>query len=69
IKKGGDKVKGCVLASDAFFPFRDSIDAAAKAGITAIIEPGGSIRDNEVIQASDEHELVLIFTGFRCFKH
>ena len=69
IKKGGDKVKGCVLASDAFFPFRDSIDAAAKAGITAIIEPGGSIRDEEVIKAADEVGLVLIFTGFRCFKH
>ncbi|MBD3226587.1 MAG: bifunctional phosphoribosylaminoimidazolecarboxamide formyltransferase/IMP cyclohydrolase [Candidatus Lokiarchaeota archaeon] len=69
IKKGADKVPGCVLASDAFFPFRDSIDAAAKAGITAIIEPGGSIRDKEVIEAADEHDLVLLFTGIRCFKH
>ena len=69
IKKGGNNVKGCVLASDAFFPFRDSIDIAAKAGITAIIEPGGSIRDEEVIEAANEHNLPLIFTGFRCFKH
>mgnify|MGYP000241630113 CR=1 FL=1 len=69
IMKGGDKVKGSVLASDAFFPFRDSIDAAAKAGITAIIEPGGSIRDKEVIQAANENNIVLIFTGIRCFKH
>ncbi|MHA1270250.1 MAG: bifunctional phosphoribosylaminoimidazolecarboxamide formyltransferase/IMP cyclohydrolase [Candidatus Helarchaeota archaeon] len=69
IKKGGNKVEGCVLASDAFFPFRDSIDTAASAGITAIVEPGGSIRDQEVINAADEHGLVLIFTGFRCFKH
>jgi phosphoribosylaminoimidazolecarboxamide formyltransferase/IMP cyclohydrolase len=69
IKKGGEKVGGSVLASDAFFPFRDSIDAAAKAKITAIIEPGGSIRDQEVIDAADEHGLVLIFTGYRRFKH
>lgn len=69
IKKGGEKVEGSVLASDAFFPFRDSIDAAAKAKITAIIEPGGSIRDQEVIDAADEQGLVLIFTGYRRFKH
>ena len=69
IKKGGEKVEGSVLSSDAFFPFRDSIDAAAKAKITAIIEPGGSIRDQEVINAADEQGLVLIFTGYRRFKH
>jgi phosphoribosylaminoimidazolecarboxamide formyltransferase/IMP cyclohydrolase len=60
---------GCVLGSDAFFPFRDGVDMAAAAGITAIIEPGGSIRDDEVIQAADEHGMALLFTGMRHFKH
>ncbi len=60
---------GSVIASDAFFPFRDGIDEAAKHGITAIIEPGGSVRDEEVIAAADEHELAMIFTGVRHFKH
>ncbi len=67
--KAGEKSKGSVLASDAFFPFRDSIDAAAKAGVRAIIQPGGSVRDEEVIQAADEHGIVMIFTGMRHFKH
>jgi phosphoribosylaminoimidazolecarboxamide formyltransferase/IMP cyclohydrolase len=61
--------RGCVLASDAFFPFRDGIDMAAAAGITAIIQPGGSIRDEEVINAADEHGMAMIFTGVRHFKH
>ena len=61
--------KATVLASDAFFPFRDGIDEAAKAGITAIIQPGGSKRDEEVIQAADEHEMTMMFTGTRHFKH
>jgi phosphoribosylaminoimidazolecarboxamide formyltransferase/IMP cyclohydrolase len=60
---------GAVLASDAFFPFRDSIDEAARAGITAIIEPGGSVRDDEVVQAAEEHGISMIFTGLRHFKH
>ncbi len=60
---------GCVLGSDAFFPFRDGIDMAAEAGITAIIEPGGSIKDEEVIQAADEQGIAMIFTGIRHFKH
>jgi phosphoribosylaminoimidazolecarboxamide formyltransferase/IMP cyclohydrolase len=60
---------GCVLGSDAFFPFRDGVDMAAEAGITAIIEPGGSIRDEEVIQAADEHGMAVLFTGMRHFKH
>ena len=64
-----DKTKGAVLASDAFFPFRDTVDAAAKAGITAIIEPGGSIRDAETIAAANEHGIALVFTGVRHFKH
>jgi len=60
---------GCVLGSDAFFPFRDGIDMAAEAGITAVIEPGGSLKDDEVIQAADEHGMAMIFTGMRHFKH
>jgi phosphoribosylaminoimidazolecarboxamide formyltransferase/IMP cyclohydrolase len=62
-------VKGSVLASDAFFPFRDGIDEAAKHGITAIIQPGGSIKDPEVIAAADEHNVAMVFTGVRHFKH
>ena len=63
------KVKGSVMASDAFFPFRDGIDAAAKAGISSIIHPGGSMRDDEVIAAANEHGISMIFTGIRHFKH
>jgi len=62
-------VTGSVLASDAFFPFRDGIDEAAKHGITAIIQPGGSVRDAEAIAAADEHGLAMVFTGVRRFKH
>ncbi len=62
-------VKGAAMASDAFFPFRDGIDAAAQAGITAVIQPGGSIRDQEVIAAADEHDLAMILTGMRHFRH
>jgi phosphoribosylaminoimidazolecarboxamide formyltransferase/IMP cyclohydrolase len=62
-------VKGSVMASDAFFPFRDGIDAAAEHGISAIIQPGGSMRDDEVIQAADEHGLAMVFTGMRHFRH
>jgi phosphoribosylaminoimidazolecarboxamide formyltransferase/IMP cyclohydrolase len=57
------------MASDAFFPFRDSIDAAAEAGIRAIIQPGGSIRDEEVIAAADEHDIAMVFTAMRHFRH
>jgi phosphoribosylaminoimidazolecarboxamide formyltransferase/IMP cyclohydrolase len=60
---------GSVLASDAFFPFRDGLDEAAKHGITAVIQPGGSLRDAEVIAAADEHGLAMVFTGIRHFKH
>ncbi len=69
IKYGGDKVKGCCMASDAFFPFPDCVEAAAKAGITAIIQPGGSIRDEESIEACDKYGIAMIFTGIRHFKH
>ena len=62
-------VKGSVLASDAFFPFRDGLDEAAKHGITAVIQPGGSVRDAEVIAAADDHNLAMVFTGIRHFKH
>jgi phosphoribosylaminoimidazolecarboxamide formyltransferase/IMP cyclohydrolase len=62
-------VKGCVMASDAFFPFRDGLDAAAQAGITAVIQPGGSIRDQEVVKAADEHGIAMILTGMRHFRH
>mgnify|MGYP000226677366 CR=1 FL=1 len=63
------QVKGSVMASDAFFPFRDGIDAAAEHGITAVIQPGGSMRDEEVIQAANEHDLAMVFTGMRHFRH
>jgi phosphoribosylaminoimidazolecarboxamide formyltransferase/IMP cyclohydrolase len=62
-------VPGSAMASDAFFPFRDGIDAAAEAGITAIIQPGGSMRDNEVIAAADAHNIAMVFTGMRHFRH
>lgn len=66
---GESSLEGCAMASDAFFPFRDSIDEAASRGIKAIIQPGGSIRDEEVIAAADEHGIAMIFTGVRHFKH
>ena len=65
----GLEVKGSVMASDAFFPFRDGIDAAAEHGIAAIIQPGGSMRDEETIQAANEHGLAMVFTGMRHFRH
>jgi phosphoribosylaminoimidazolecarboxamide formyltransferase/IMP cyclohydrolase len=65
----GLKVAGSVMASDAFFPFRDGIDAAAEAGIKCVIQPGGSMRDDEVIAAADEHGMAMIFTGMRHFRH
>ncbi|MCL2677774.1 MAG: bifunctional phosphoribosylaminoimidazolecarboxamide formyltransferase/IMP cyclohydrolase, partial [Clostridiales bacterium] len=67
--QAGEKCQGAVMASDAFFPFRDTIDAAARAGITAVIQPGGSMKDAESIQAADEHGIALVFTGMRHFKH
>jgi len=63
------EVAGSVMASDAFFPFRDGIDAAAEAGIAAVIQPGGSIRDDEVIAAANEHGIAMVFTGMRHFRH
>ena len=63
------EVKGAVMASDAFFPFRDGLDQAAEVGITAVIQPGGSMRDDEVIAAADEHDIAMVFTGMRHFRH
>ncbi len=69
IKQAGDKAKGSVMASDALLPFRDSVDACAKAGIAAIIQTGGSVRDKEVIEAANQHGIPMIFTTYRHFKH
>ena len=65
----GLQVEGSVMASDAFFPFRDGIDAAAEAGISAVIQPGGSMRDQEVVDAANEHGMAMMFTGMRHFRH
>jgi phosphoribosylaminoimidazolecarboxamide formyltransferase / IMP cyclohydrolase len=73
VKFGAQKAQlsltGSVMASDAFFPFRDGIDEAARYGITAVIQPGGSVRDQEVIAAANEHNIAMVFTGIRHFKH
>jgi phosphoribosylaminoimidazolecarboxamide formyltransferase/IMP cyclohydrolase len=68
-KKALRSLKGTVMASDAFFPFRDGIDEAAKGGITAVIQPGGSLRDDEVIQSVNEHDMAMVLTGVRHFRH
>jgi phosphoribosylaminoimidazolecarboxamide formyltransferase/IMP cyclohydrolase len=67
--RGGDALKESAVASDAFFPFRDGLDQAARAGATAAVQPGGSVRDAEVIGAADEHEMAMVFTGVRHFRH
>jgi phosphoribosylaminoimidazolecarboxamide formyltransferase/IMP cyclohydrolase len=69
IMKAGDRLRGTVAASDAFFPFRDGLDSVAAAGATAVVQPGGSVRDAEVIAAADEHDLAMVFTGRRHFRH
>jgi phosphoribosylaminoimidazolecarboxamide formyltransferase/IMP cyclohydrolase len=66
---GPDLLKGSVAASDAYFPFRDGLDAVAAAGATAVIQPGGSVKDPEVIAAADEHGLAMVFTARRHFRH
>ena len=63
------KVKGSVVASDAFFPFRDGVDSAAEAGVTALIQPGGSVRDAEVIEAANQYGMAMVFTAMRHFRH
>ena len=69
LRKAKERAKGAVLSSDGFFPFADSIEAAAEAGIAAIIQPGGSKKDQEVIEACNRHGIAMIFTGKRLFKH
>ncbi|MCX7001439.1 MAG: bifunctional phosphoribosylaminoimidazolecarboxamide formyltransferase/IMP cyclohydrolase, partial [Candidatus Sumerlaeota bacterium] len=69
IRKACRSLAGTYMGSDAFFPFRDAVDVAAKAGVRAIIQPGGSVRDAEVISAADEHGLIMVFTGMRHFRH
>ena len=65
----GLEIKGSVMASDAFFPFRDGIDSAAEVGVRAVIQPGGSMRDDEIIAAANEHDMAMVFTGMRHFLH
>jgi phosphoribosylaminoimidazolecarboxamide formyltransferase / IMP cyclohydrolase len=69
LEKAGERARGSVLASDAFFPFADDVEAAAKGGITAIIQPGGSIRDEESIRAANRFAIAMVFTGQRHFRH
>ena len=68
-EKAQSPLSGSVMASDAFFPFRDGLDAAAQHGIRAVIQPGGSVRDDEVVRAADEHDMAMVFTGIRHFRH
>jgi phosphoribosylaminoimidazolecarboxamide formyltransferase/IMP cyclohydrolase len=69
VEKARSPLQGSAMASDAFFPFRDGIDAAAEAGVAAIVQPGGSKRDEETIAAADEHGITMVFTGRRHFRH
>lgn len=69
VRKAGEKTQNSYLASDAFFPFSDGVEVAARAGVKAIIQPGGSKRDKEVIEAANKHGIIMVFTGYRCFKH
>ena len=68
-ENAGLSLQGSVVASDAFFPFRDGVDLLAEAGAKAVIQPGGSMRDEEVIAAADEYGLAMVFTGYRHFRH
>jgi phosphoribosylaminoimidazolecarboxamide formyltransferase/IMP cyclohydrolase len=69
IEQAAEHASGCVLASDAFFPFPDGPETAAKAGITAIIQPGGSVKDDEVVAVCDDYNIAMVFTGVRHFRH
>ena len=69
ISKAGGETTNAAMASDAFFPFPDSIERAARAGVTCIVQPGGSIRDSQVIEAADYYDMAMIFTGSRHFRH
>ena len=68
-RSAGHDTAGSVMGSDAFFPFRDSVDQAADAGVTAIVQPGGSVRDAEVVAAANEHNIAMVLTGRRLFRH
>jgi phosphoribosylaminoimidazolecarboxamide formyltransferase/IMP cyclohydrolase len=68
-REAGKPIEGSSMASDAFFPFRDGVDAAAEAGVASVIQPGGSIRDKEVIEAADEHGMAMVLSGMRHFNH
>jgi phosphoribosylaminoimidazolecarboxamide formyltransferase/IMP cyclohydrolase len=69
LKRAGERAKGGVVGSDAFFPFADGVELAAKGGITAIIEPGGSVRDEEAIEMANKYNVAMVFTGARHFRH
>jgi len=69
LERAGDRSKGCVMGSDAFIPFPDTVELAAKGGVTAIIQVGGSMRDQQSIEAADKYGMVMVFTGVRHFKH
>jgi len=69
VQKAGERCKGSYLASDAYFPFADGVEVAGRAGIKAIIQPGGSKRDDEVISTVNNLGMIMVFTGYRCFKH
>ena len=69
VVKAGARAKGAVAASDAFFPFRDGLDTLVKAGVTAVVEPGGSRNDQEIVDAANEHGVALVFAGDRHFRH
>ena len=69
VRKAGDRARGGAAASDAFFPFRDGLDVLAAAGVAAVVQPGGSVRDDEVVAAADEHGMAMVLTGERHFRH
>ncbi len=69
LKKAGERSKGSVLGSDAFFPFPDGVELAAQGGVTAIVQPGGSVRDEEAIKVANQYKMAMVFTGIRHFKH
>jgi len=69
VEKAGERARGAVLASDAFFPFRDGVDVACQAGVTALVQPGGSVRDGDIIAAADEYGVAMLLTGRRHFRH
>jgi phosphoribosylaminoimidazolecarboxamide formyltransferase/IMP cyclohydrolase len=69
VGKAGDRARGAAAASDAFFPFRDGLDVLAAAGVVAVVQPGGSVKDGEIVAAADEHGIAMVLTGERHFRH